>query len=443
MSSKSVRGQFARYVSQNILGMIGVSAYILADTFFISVAQGADGIAALNLVLPVYSLIFALGSMLATGAATRFALERREGSHANSYLAEAMAWAGIFSVPFVLLGIFGAEGIVRLLGGEAAIVAVGAPYTRIFLLFTPFFMANYILRSFVLNDGDPSLAMTATVTSSLFNIVMDWVLMFPLGMGMAGAALATAASPMVGLLINALHFTKKANTLRFVWHVPNVKRLAHISIVGVSGFISEIAGGVTTLVLNFLILGLTGSIGVAAYGVVANVAIVATAIFSGIAQGSQPLLSDAYSRHETAQVRQVLRMSLITALTISVLMIACFEIFAEPLVAIFNSEHDPIMGALACQGMRLYFLGYLFAGVNIAGTGYLSAVGAAKWAMITSVMRGVAAIVLCALVMAALFGMTGVWLAFCAAEALTTAVMLVAMRKVRHGEEHGAAPASV
>ena len=71
----TVRKQFFRYVSQNILGMIGVSAYILADTFFIAQAQGADGIAALNLVLPVYSLIFALGAMLATGAATRFALE--------------------------------------------------------------------------------------------------------------------------------------------------------------------------------------------------------------------------------------------------------------------------------------------------------------------------------------------------------------------------------
>lgn len=205
----TVRKQFFRYVSQNILGMIGVSAYILADTFFIAQAQGADGIAALNLVLPVYSLIFALGAMLATGAATRFALERHEGKHADGYLAEALAWAGILSVPFILLGIFSAEGIVRLLGGEPDIVTVGAPYTRIFLLFTPFFMCNYILRSFVLNDGDPSLAMTATMASSLFNIVMDWVLMFPLGMGMAGAALATAASPIVGMGINALHFRKR------------------------------------------------------------------------------------------------------------------------------------------------------------------------------------------------------------------------------------------
>ena len=255
------------------------------------------------------------------------------------------------------------------------------------------------------------------------------ILIYAGSMGMAGAALATAASPIVGMGINALHFRKKTNTLRFRWHKPTFKLLAHVSAVGVSGFIGEIAGGMTTMVLNFLILGLSGSIGVAAYGVVANVAIVATAIFSGISQGSQPLLSDAYSRGETGQVRQVLMMSILTALTLSVLMIVCFEVFAEPLVAVFNSEHDPVMADLACQGMRLYFLGYLFAGFNIAGTGYLSAVGAAKWAMITSILRGVAAIVLCALVMAALFGMTGVWLAFCAAEAITAGVMAVAMKK--------------
>lgn len=286
--------------------------------------------------------------MLATGAATRFALERHEGKHADGYLAEALAWAGILSVPFILLGIFSAEGIVRLLGGEPDIVTVGAPYTRIFLLFTPFFMCNYILRSFVLNDGDPSLAMTATMASSLFNIVMDWVLMFPLGMGMAGAALATAASPLSAWGLTPCT-SAKTNTLRFRWHKPTFKLLAHVSAVGVSGFIGEIAGGMTTMVLNFLILGLSGSIGVAAYGVVANVAIVATAIFSGISQGSQPLLSDAYSRGETGQVRQVLMMSILTALTLSVLMIVCFEVFAEPLVAVFNSEHDPVMADLACQ----------------------------------------------------------------------------------------------
>ena len=426
----NVTKQYFRYVSQNIFGLIGTSCYILADTYFIAQAAGTDGVAMLNLCLPIYNFIFAFGSMIGLGSATRYAiLKAQNDERAHRYFSNGLMCAILIAVPFMLVGAFCPDAVLRLMGGDAAIVALGLQYTRIFLLFTPFFMCNYILRSFVLNDGDPSLAMTATMASSLFNIVMDWVLMFPLKMGMAGAALATAASPIVGMGINALHFRKKTNTLRFRWHKPTFKLLAHVSAVGVSGFIGEIAGGMTTMVLNFLILGLSGSIGVAAYGVVANVAIVATAIFSGISQGSQPLLSDAYSRGETGQVRQVLMMSILTALTLSVLMIVCFEVFAEPLVAVFNSEHDPVMADLACQGMRLYFLGYLFAGFNIAGTGYLSAVGAAKWAMITSILRGVAAIVLCALVMAALFGMTGVWLAFCAAEAITAGVMAVAMKK--------------
>ena len=113
-------------------------------------------------------------------------------------------------------------------------------------------------------------------------------------------------------------------------------------------------------------------------------------------------------------------------LTKALLTVGC--LLAAPLARLFVG-YDEGLYTLTCHAFRLFSFAFLFAGFNIAGTGYLSAVGAAKWAMITSILRGVAAIVLCALVMAALFGMTGVWLAFCAAEAITAGVMAVAMKK--------------
>lgn len=431
MASKLTR-TFIRYVSQNILGMLGVSAYILADTYFISQMEGASGIAALNLVLPVYGLIYALGALLGTGGATRFALERHGNRvEPHRYLSEAALWAAVLSVPFMLLGLLTPEGVVRLMGGEAEIVAVGAPYTRVFLLFTPFFMGNYILSAFVRNDGDPALAMTATLSSSLFNIVMDWVLMYPCGLGMVGAALATAASPVVGMSINSLHFLRRRNTLRFLRPRFSIRLLAHMSVVGISAFIGEMASGVTTLVLNFLILGLAGSLGVAAYGVVANVAIVVTAIFTGISQGAQPLLSDHYGRGDLLGGQRVFRMSIATSLLLALCTVAVTLLCAEPIVAVFNSEQDPVMGKMAVTGMRLYFLGYLAAGFTIAATGYLSAVGEARAAMITSLLRGIGAIIGCAVVMAKLWGMTGVWLSFPAAEGLTAAVILFILSRKR------------
>ena len=141
----SAGGLFARYVSQNILGMLGLSAYVLADTFFISLAQGADGITALNLILPLYSLIFAIGSMIGVGSATRFKIYRARGDQeADYYFSNAIIFAVIFGLIFSLAGLFFPGPIVRLLGGTEDIVAIGIPYTRIFMLFGPFFMMNYI-----------------------------------------------------------------------------------------------------------------------------------------------------------------------------------------------------------------------------------------------------------------------------------------------------------
>lgn len=122
MSEKKL---FTRYVSQNILGMLGISIYILADTFFISLAEGADGITALNLVLPVYSLIFAIGAMIGVGSAIRFKILRaRKDKDAELYFSNALLWAFAIGIVFILIGILMPEKVVALLGGDERIVAV-------------------------------------------------------------------------------------------------------------------------------------------------------------------------------------------------------------------------------------------------------------------------------------------------------------------------------
>ena len=178
MKTKSASREFAKYVSQNVFAMIGMSAYILADTFFISQAVGANGITALNLVLPVYNLIFAIGSMIGVGSAIRFAISKNQNENDNTYFFNAMFFTTVIGIIFMIIGFTMPDKIVSLLGGDAEIVKVGTPYTKIFMSFAPLFMYNYVCNAFVRNDGAPSTAMVATVVSSLFNIVMDWVLMF-------------------------------------------------------------------------------------------------------------------------------------------------------------------------------------------------------------------------------------------------------------------------
>ena len=422
--------QFFKYVSQNIFGLLGTSCYILADTYFISQAAGTDGVTLLNLCLPIYNLIFAFGSMIGLGAATRYAILRAQGdARAQRYFSNAIFSVCILAVPFMLVGIFRPDGLLRLMGGDVDIVALGMNYARIFLMFTPFFMCNYVVASFVRNDGDPSLAMVATLSGSLFNVVFDYIFIFPMGLGLPGAALATAISPILSIAVCSAHFIKKSNTITFVRKAPSVRLLAQSCQLGISGFVGELSSGVTTTVFNFLLLRLAGNVAVAAYGVVANFALVATAIFNGVAQGAQPLVSQCYGKNEMAGARKLLLLGCGTALGLAALLYGVVFGYTDALTALFNSENSALMAAFAHSGMRIYFVGYFFAGCNIVAAGYLGAVNRPAEASITSLCRGMVAIVVCSLVLSALFGMNGVWAAFPVSEAITLALTVFLLKR--------------
>lgn len=422
--------QFFKYVSQNIFGLLGTSCYILADTYFIAQAAGTDGVTLLNLCLPIYNLIFAFGSMIGLGAATRYSILRAQGdARAQRYFSNAIFCVCILAVPFMLVGIFRPDGLLRLMGGDADIVALGMNYARIFLMFTPFFMCNYVVASFVRNDGDPSLAMVATLSGSLFNVVFDYIFIFPMGLGLPGAALSTAISPMLSIAVCSAHFIKKSNTITFVRKAPSVRLLAQSCQLGISGFVGELSSGVTTTVFNFLLLRLAGNVAVAAYGVVANFALVATAIFNGVAQGAQPLVSQCYGKNEMAGARKLLLLGCGTALGLAALLYGVVFGYTDALTALFNSENSALMAAYAHSGMRIYFVGYFFAGCNIVAAGYLGAVNRPAEASITSLCRGMVAIVVCSLVLSALFGMNGVWAAFPVSEAITLALTVFLLKR--------------
>jgi Na+-driven multidrug efflux pump len=186
---------------------------------------------------------------------------------------------------------------------------------------------------------------------------------------------------------------------------------------------------VTTTLFNYLILGLAGNVGVAAYGVIANFALIFTCIFNGISQGAQPLVSRYYGEGNERAVKKILHLGLATGVVFSLLIISLVWGFTDPMVALFNGEHSVKMAEYAFTGMRLYVIGFLFAGFNIIGTGYLSASEHAKEAFTASVCRGFVAIAVCSVILSRMFGIRGVWLSFMAAEALTAGITAWALLK--------------
>lgn len=422
MNDMNLRKEFMKYVSQNVLGMIGISVYILADTYFISKAVGANGITALNLVLPIYNLIFAFGQMIGVGSAIRFSIEIGTKNKNKNYFSNAIICATILGVLFSVVGIMMPHKVILLMGGDDVIIATGKDYTRIFMTFAPFFMWNNICNAFVRNDGNPSVAMAATLVSSMFNICFDYVLMFPCQMGMSGAALATALSPLVGVAICCTHFFSKKNTIKFKFICPDLKKLIKACTLGVSAFIGEISSGVITIVFNFLILGLEGNVGVAAYGVVANLSLVVMAIFNGVSQGAQPLISRAYGKNNTREIVKLRNMAIITGVTLALAVFVGARVWSRQLAGIFNSENDEYLLGLAQNGIKLYFIGFIFESINVIGANFYSSIDRPRIAFLISIMRGFVAIVTCAIVMSAIWKLNGVWLAFPVAELITCVI---------------------
>ena len=148
---------FLQYTTGNILGMLGLSCYILADTYFIATGVGSDGLTALNLVLPVYSLISGCGLMIGSGAATRYAISRGAGDKdaANRAFTRGLALAIGFGLLLTVLGTFFASHIAALLGAKGSILPLAAEYLRTMCAFSLAFVLNNVFLAFVRNDGAP------------------------------------------------------------------------------------------------------------------------------------------------------------------------------------------------------------------------------------------------------------------------------------------------
>ena len=207
-------------------------------------------------------------------------------------------------------------------------------YIQVILLFAPAFMANDALICFVRNDGNPKLSMLGMLTGSFSNIILDYIFIFPLNMGIFGAVLATESAPVISLMILSKHWLTKQNQFHFVRIKPSFRLIGNIISLGVPSFITEMASGIVMIVFNTIILHLQGNIGVAAYGVVANLSLVVISIYTGIAQGTQPILSKVYGYGEHESQKQILKYALKTMLVISLGIYPFFFTYSQS-----NSKH--------------------------------------------------------------------------------------------------------
>lgn len=424
METKLYFREFLKYSSLNVLGMIALSCYILADTFFVSKALGADGLAALNLAIPVYSFINGSGLMIGMGGGIKYSIAKSQGAaqRADQTFTNSAVLTAVIAACFFLTGLLASGPLALLLGADGTVYEMTRTYLQVILLFAPMFMTNNLLLCFIRNDGAPQLSMAAMITGSLSNVVLDYVFMFPFGMGIFGAVLATGMAPVISILVLSPYLFRRKNQ----FHLRKCRISGKLALgtfsSGLPSLITEVSSGIVMIVFNTIILGIAGNIGVAAYGVIANLSLVVMSIYTGISQGIQPLLSSGYGTGNRKKTQSVLRYALVSAVLISVVVYVCVFFGAEPIAAVFNSEQNATLQSIAVTGLKIYFTACVFSGFNIILSVYFTSTENALPAHIISILRGFVVIIPMAFLLSAAAELTGVWAAFPATELIVSLI---------------------
>ena len=425
--------KFFRYVSFSVIGMLALSCYILVDTYFIAQAVGLNGLAALNLAIPIYNLINGSALMIGMGGSTLFTIAKAKNDNytSNNIFSMSLYIYLIISSIFVILGTFFVKDIATILGANENTFKLAEIYIKCILLFAPAFLLNQLMICFVRNDNNPKLAMIAMVCGSVSNIILDYIFMFYFNLGMFGAVLATCLAPIFGLSVTSTHIIFKKNNFKFTKFNFNIKNIFSILSTGVPSLIGELASGVVIIIFNLLILKISGNVGVAAFGIITNLALVLIAIYTGLAQGTQPLISLNYGCKNIKNIKKILKYSLITMSIISIIVYIFLFFYTDVAISIFNKDNDAILNKISNTGIKLYFTAAPFIGFNIILINLFASIEITRASQSLSLLRSFIIIIPTVYLMTYLFKLNGLWLSILISEFIVCIIGVIIYKKVK------------
>lgn len=424
--------EYILYISLNVLSTIGMSCYIFADTLFISQGVGPRGFAALNIAIPGYSLISATGIMLGLGGSICYSRYKARNSRKKmrEIFTFTLVLSFIISLIYMLFGGVFSSFFVKILGANFEIFDIANIYFKIIYIFSPLFIFSTVLNFFVKNDGNPKLSMIAMLVGTLTNVVLDYILIFPFKLGMLGAVLATCIAPLVSIFILLFHFKNETN-LKISKRLFGL-RMMMIIVSGFAMFVTEICGGVVVLMFNMIMLNLSGNIGVASFGIIANLAIITTALYNGIVQGVQPLITKYYALNDNENLKKVEKYTNVLIAVISIIIYLIFYIFNNEIIGIFNDYENEKLQSIASLGLKIYFISIFAVGFNLFNQVKLICIKKVKLAQIISILRGVAVLMPTTAILVYLWEVVGVFLSVPITEIL---IFILTFKKVNKNKE--------
>lgn len=422
---------FRKIFFPTLLGMIFSAAITIIDGIFVGQGVGPNGIAAVNIIAPLYMVATGIGLMLGIGASVLAGMAMAEGDNerGSRIVSQAFISGTVIMLLIVAITLIFPTSIAKLLGCSDILMPYSLDYLCWLMPGLLFLAWSSIGMMTIRLDGSPKYAMFLNIIPAVLNIIGDYILIFPFNMGVKGAAIATAVSIAVGGVM-ALAYFRFSYILKLNWNLYGwYRNLKSVFSIGSSAFITEIAMSVMMLTGNYIFMLYFGDAGVAAFSIACYLFPLMFMMSNAVSQSAQPIISYNEGIGASARVQRTFILSMKVALFCGILVSVVIMAGAKEVVALFiplNSE----AGILALKGLPIFSICAIFFALNIAYIGYYQSIGNALRAISFTLLRGVIFLVPIFYLLPMCFPSWGMWASIPCSEFLTYIVIIVT-RKVK------------
>ena len=428
--TSSTKALYRKYLTASLGSALVITIYSFVDTIAVGQSEGPAGTAAMAVITPIFGILVFFGILFGIGGSVLMNNAKGEGNEekGNAYFTTALILVVGFTVVTWMLFARFSKPILFFFGATQGTLPLVMRYVQWLIRCWPIFIFSTFIGAFVRNDNAPGLVMAGVISGGCFNIFGDWFFVFPLGMGMEGAAIATVLGTTLQCLIICSHLFRKCCGLKLAKPFRMGKAIRKIFVIGIGASLLDLGTVVLSTITNNQILRYGSEVELAIYGVMTTIAALVQAMYCGVGQAIQPLVSANFGGRQYGRVRQFLKMSVVTVLIMGVLFTALAEGLPVPIVQLFMDATPEVLAA-APNSMRLYSLLYLFLGFTVLSTYYLQSVMRDRASMAIGILRSlvVSGLLLC--LMPLFWGINGVWLALPISECIVTVVAAVFLSK--------------
>ena len=426
--------QLCSYIFPAVGSLFVTYLYNVMDGIFVGQGVGSAALGAVNIGVPFITFAVAIVAMFPMGGATIIAIRmgRDDKDGANNAFMTALTLTVLTAVILTVVGTVFSQQIVDLSGARKLgeeMRRMSADYLFYYSAFSlPMLMSN-CLSVFVRNDGSPTLSFVGMCAGAVSNIFLDWLFIFPLQMGVIGAAVASGLGQIVSLLVLLSHFIRKHGNLRIRHFTIQPVLIKKICKRGAPEAVTQLTTPVTALCYNLVLAGLVGDIGVSTYSVLSFIYSLANAVLSGVAQGLQPLWGNSYGKQDTKEINDYFRFGMAINLVLSVLVSAGLILFDEPVIRIFSQDIDLIKAA--SKALPVFALSFIPMALNLVYTSLLYSTKRTKQSDIIAICRGIVIKAIAIFCIPIIFGSNTIWAAPLVAEMITFAIAVILTRKTK------------